>query len=91
LVQYGDHQVDYVGRFGFHNQKKGGRDAKPTKNKSPIKVLAKLTKEKNKEREREREATIYRKIVSLEALVDQQGWKVSLPKGMYITKLSALI
>ncbi len=48
-------------------------------------------KEKDKEREREKKAAIYQKIASLEALIDQEGWKVSLLKGMYVAKLLALI
>jgi hypothetical protein len=46
------------------------------------KLLTKPTKEK------EKEATIYRKIAPPKALVDREGWKVSLLKGMYIARLS---
>jgi hypothetical protein len=35
--------------------------------------------------------TIYRKIASLEALVDWEGWKVSFLKGKYAAKLPTLI
>ncbi len=51
------------------------------------KLLAKLTKEK----EKEKEANVYGKIVSSKALVDWEGWKVYLLKGMYAVKLLALI
>jgi hypothetical protein len=55
------------------------------------KLPTKPIKKKDKEREREKEVTIYRKIASLEALIDWEGWKVSLFKGMYVAKLLALI
>jgi hypothetical protein len=58
---------------------------------SITKLLTKPIKEKDKEREREKEAAIYWKISSPEALVDRQGWKVSLLKGMYATRLPSLI
>lgn len=51
------------------------------------KLLSKPTKEK----EREKEAAIQRKITPLEALINQEGWKVSLLNGMYATWLLALI
>jgi len=51
------------------------------------KLLAKPTKEK----EKEKEATIYQKIALPKALIDREGWKVSLLKGMYATILPALI
>ncbi len=51
------------------------------------KLLAKPTKEK----ERENEVAIYWKIAPLKALVDREGWKVSLFKGIYVVRLSALI
>ncbi len=41
--------------------------------------------------EREKEVGIYRKIVPPKALVDQEGWMVSLLKGMYVARLLALI
>jgi hypothetical protein len=34
---------------------------------------------------------IYYKIVPLEALIDQEGWKVSLLKKMYAIRLPTLI
>jgi hypothetical protein len=55
------------------------------------KLLAKPTKEKDTKIEKEKEAATYRKITSPEALVDYEGWKVSFLKGMYVTKLPALI
>jgi len=55
------------------------------------KLPTKLAKDKDKERKREREATIYQKIVSPKALVNWEGWKVSLFKAMYATRLLALI
>jgi hypothetical protein len=51
------------------------------------KLLAKPTKEK----EQEKEVVAYRKNVPSKALVDQEGWKVSLLKGMYAIRLLALI
>jgi hypothetical protein len=42
-------------------------------------------KKKDKEREREKKVAIYQKIASLEAFIDQEGWKVSFLKGMYAT------
>lgn len=55
------------------------------------KLVAKLTKGKDKERKKEREVAIYRKIASLEALVDWERWKVSFLKGRYAIKLLTLI
>jgi hypothetical protein len=54
---------------------------------SITKLLAKPTKEK----EREKEGAIYWKIAPLKALVDREGWKVSLFKGIYVARLSTLI
>jgi hypothetical protein len=51
------------------------------------KLLAKPTKEK----EKEKEADVYGTIVPSKALVDKEGWKVSLLKGIYAVKLLALI
>ncbi len=52
------------------------------------KLLAKPTKEK----EKEKEAVIYQKIAPpKKTLVDREGWKVSLLKGMYVAILPALI
>jgi len=51
----------------------------------------KLPSKPTKEKEKEKEAIIYRKIISLEVLVNREGWKVSLFKGMYAVKLLALI
>jgi hypothetical protein len=53
--------------------------------------LAKLTNKKEKDKEREKEASIYQKIASLEALINQEEWKASLLKGMYVVQLLALI
>ncbi len=58
---------------------------------SITKLLAKPMKEKDKERAREKEVAIYKKIVSPEALVNWEGWKISLLKGMYAAKLPTLI
>ncbi len=58
---------------------------------SITKIPTKPTKEKEKEKEREKEVAIYQKIVPLEALVNQEGWKVSFLKGMYVAWLSTLI
>jgi hypothetical protein len=55
------------------------------------KLSTKLTKEKEKENEREKEVTIYQKIVLLEALINWEGWKVSLFKGTYVARLPTLI
>ncbi len=55
------------------------------------KILAKLTNKKEKDKEREKEASIYQKIASLEALINQEEWKASLLKGMYVVQLLALI
>jgi hypothetical protein len=55
------------------------------------KLLAKLTKEKDTKIKREKEAATYRKITSPEAFIDWEGWKVSLLKGMYASKLLTLI
>jgi hypothetical protein len=51
------------------------------------KLLAKPTKEK----EKGMEAIVYWKITPLEVLVDREGWKVSLLKGMYVAIFLALI
>jgi len=55
------------------------------------KLLTKPAKEKDKERKKEREATIYQKITSPKALVNRDGWKVSLFKGMYVVRLIHVI
>lgn len=34
---------------------------------------------------------MYQKIDSIEALISQKGWKVSLLKGMYVIRMSTLI
>jgi hypothetical protein len=39
----------------------------------------------------EKEVAIYQKIVPPKVLVNQEGWKVSLLKGMYATRLPTLI
>ncbi len=53
--------------------------------------MGKLPSKPTKEKEKEKEAVVYRKIIPLEALIDREGWKVSLLKGMYAARLSALI
>ncbi len=55
------------------------------------KILAKPTNKKEKDKERKKEASIYQKIAPLEALINQEEWKASLLKGMYVIQLLALI
>jgi len=50
-----------------------------------------ITKLLVKPQKEEKEATIYRKITPLEALVDWEGWKVYIFKCMYVARLPALI
>ncbi len=56
---------------------------------SITRLLTKLHKEK--EKEKEKEVVIYQKLAPLEALMDQEGWKVYFLKGMYVARLSTLI
>jgi len=53
--------------------------------------INKLPAKPTKEKEKEKEAIIYRKIAPLKTLVNQEGQKVSLLKGMYVAKLPTLI
>lgn len=55
------------------------------------KILAKPTNKKEKDKEKEKETNIDQKIAPLEALIDQEGWKASLLKGMYVVQLLAVI
>ncbi len=54
------------------------------------KIPTKLTKDKVKEKKGKGAGNLL-EIAPLNALVDQEGLKVSLSKGMYVTRLSALI
>jgi hypothetical protein len=42
-------------------------------------------------KEKENKVVVYHKITPPKALVDQEGWKVSLLNGMYAARLLALI
>jgi hypothetical protein len=59
--------------------------------KLPKVGITKLSAKPTKEKEKEMEAIVYWKIAPLKALVDREGWKDSLLKGMYTTIFLALI
>lgn len=59
--------------------------------KLPKVGITKLLAKPMKEKEKEMEGIVYWKIAPLEALVDWEGWKDSLFKGMYATIFLALI
>lgn len=52
-------------------------------NKLPPKLI--------KEKENENEVVVYQKIVPPKALVNWEGWKVTLLRKMYVVRLPALI
>lgn len=54
------------------------------------KIRMKPQKEK-KEKGKEKESIIYQKIAPLKALMEWEGWKVFLLKGMYVARLLALM
>jgi uncharacterized membrane protein YagU involved in acid resistance len=45
--------------------------------------INKLPSKSTKEKEKEKETASYREITPPEALIDQEGWKVSFPHRMY--------
>lgn len=75
-----NHRIGCKRNSGFHNQKNDGQDVQLIRNRLVTKLLAKLTKDM----EKEKEVGIQQKIIPLKTLVDREGWKVSLLKGMYV-------
>jgi hypothetical protein len=53
--------------------------------------ITKLSAKRTQETKKEMEVIVYWKITPLETLVDQEGWKVSCFKGMYVAIFLALI
>ncbi len=70
----------------FITQKDDGGNASTNRNK-----LQQTIGETHQGEGKKKEAIVYQKITPLKALVDREGWKVPLLKGMYIVKLSTLI
>jgi len=76
--------------FSFHYRKDDSKDVPPTTIEY-YQNTGQVNQRKGKGKKWENDATIYQKIDPLKALVDQEGWKVSLLKGMYVAQLLALI
>jgi hypothetical protein len=54
-----------------------------------VKVLPKSRKKKDEDKEKE--IAIYKKIIPSDSLMDYEGWKVFVFKGVYATRLPTLI
>lgn len=70
----------------FITQKDDGGNASTTRNK-----LQQTIGQTHQGDGKKKEAVVHQKITPLKALVDREGQKVPLLKGMYIVKLLALI
>lgn len=86
MVQFENYRINCEGSFDFHNQKDSGWDVQPTKNRHQ-----QIIGQANQGEGKSKKVAIYYKIVPLEALIDQEGWKVSLLKKMYAIRLPTLI